>query len=213
MGGSTFTIDSAHQFQNSDSSNADLLAFHLTTTPALPSLVLSAATPTAGTPMSSMGNGLSRAATMTLQTDGRLGYNETTPQVTRWGTNVTTNVNGQATYLFPSLNGNVTTIASTFDASGSGGTSSELQLSMGDSGGGAFNSSSNVLIGINEGTGSPFNNEPANVAEYGDISFYTDIATYRSQIVTWTGVPEPASAAVLAACGGLLLLRRRPRLR
>jgi len=48
--------------------------------------------------------------------------------------------------------------------------------------------------------------QPGSPAVYGDYSYLIDIATYRDEIITVTGlVPEPSSVA-LTGLGGLLLL-------
>jgi hypothetical protein len=218
VGGNTFSIDTIHQFTNSDASSADLLAFHLTSTPNLSTLLLSTASPSVGTNIYTMGYGLTRSATMTVGTDGFLEYTESTPNVLRFGTSITsapptitgsTVSNNGTTEVINVGSGNTTIFSSTFTASTATGfnTSSSL-LSSGDSGGAVFGTN-NTLLGINDLLFGP-GNQNANTAAYGDQSGFADIATYQGQIASVTGVPEPGTLTFLVGLAPLLMRRRKP---
>jgi hypothetical protein len=222
--GRSFTVDQVStRVLNGDSSPADLILFHLATNPGLPSVTLASSSPALGTQIFSMGNGLTRSSNVQFYNRtgtgpfvwtplpnstgaNASGYTESSPNVYRWGTNVTTGPfgGGTPTTVVNAGSGNTTIFASTFDQ---GGTSSESQVSAGDSGGPVF-SSGNVLIGINNYAIPLDNDQPANTAIFGNQSGYANIATYRSQIVSVTGVPEPASLGVMGIVMSGLLLRR-----
>jgi len=219
VAGNNYTVASVVPVTNSDSSSADLVAFKLSTTPSLPTLRLSTASPTLTSDIYAMGDGLTRSATMTLGSDGYAEYAESSPSVLRYGTSITSvpqnlgvqtiSTNGTTEVVNLGF-GNTTVFTSTFTASTVTGfnTSSSL-LSNGDSGGAVFGTN-NTLLGINDflSTLSTPDNQNANTAAYGDQSGYVDIATYESQIASITGVPEPTTLALLV-CGMPLLLRRR----
>ena len=203
--------------------------FHLSSSPPLPTLNLASTTPSIASTIYTMGDGLrgsqvfynvtgTGAATVFTPTPTATGSNaqgyqeDATTHVQRWGSNLTTTPPGAsagANKVVVTVQnfGNVTIFGSTFDSGNP--TGSESQVSLGDSGGGVFNTS-NVLVGMND-LEFTTQNQPANTALYGNQAGYADIATYRSQIVTIAGVPEPSTAGLLmlgAAAG--LCRRRRP---
>jgi hypothetical protein len=213
----------------SDNSPTDLEVFHLTADPGLPRLTLSGSTPAVGTSIFVTGFGLTRSANVqyysvtgtgdaTVWTplpgptgSNASGYTESTPNVMRWGTNLTNTppgaTGGAATEVINAGFGNVTVFASTFDTAG---TSSEAQVSRGDSGGGVFDAG-NVLVGMND-VAFTFQNQPADTAIFGDQSGFADIATYRSQIENITGVPEPSTVGwVLVGTVSVMARHRRRR--
>lgn len=125
----------------------------------------------------------------------------------RWGSNLVGGINitdgAGAKYL-----------ATNFNAPGTS-TSFDGQGALGDSGGSGFILRggewwlSGLMYSVGDG---PDADTVANPAGYGDITYFTDVYAYRSDIAAITGtlVPEPSSwAAVLA--GGVFLMTRRHR--
>ncbi|HEX8911650.1 MAG TPA: trypsin-like serine protease [Humisphaera sp.] len=220
--GAVLTTDqtSVRLVNPSDNSPTDLLLLHVSTDPALQRVNLSSATPTLGTTIYSMGNGLTRSSslqyfntstnpwTVVAGPTATSGYTESSPRVYRWGSNVTAAFPGTAAATGQTSvgSGTVTAFASDFD---SNGTTSEMQVSTGDSGGPVFNAA-NVLVGLNV-TAYNFNGQPTDTAVFGDASAYVDLSVYRNQIVSVTGVPEPSTLVAGAAAAAGLLLRRRRR--
>lgn len=215
----------------SDGSPTDLLLFHLATTPTLPNLNIPASSPALGTFVYTMGYGLSRdpnvtyynvtgtgMSTVFTETTPAManyaGFKEITPNIKRWGTNLTrdNHDNGQALQTFDTGDGNLTAFQTDFYSQGTSemnGTAEESQLAAGDSGAGVFDTSNN-LIGLNDSV-DPFPNQPPNTAVFGNYSDYADLATYRSQIPSITQTPEPSAIALVAISLPLALRRRRRR--
>lgn len=216
--------------------NADLQMFHLTSDPALPSLNIPTSSPTLATSIYMVGYGRNRDTnevyyvvtvsgsppnqtatwTPTTQSDpnaNAAGYQYATGNTKRWGTNLTS--------TNPSISGSPTT--SIVDAGfgptqvffanfygNDANTPDEAQLSNGDSGGGVFDASNNLIGLINyKGT---FLDQPADTAIFGNLSDMADLSAYRSQILTAMTVPEPTTLSLFLA-GGLVLATRRRRCR
>jgi len=190
--------------------------------PPLPVVNLATTTPSIGTGVVMAGFGRNRvqdAATSPTTPDSitltnGTGYTTTSPHVQRWGTNTTI----QAGFGPPSpvattnIGTNPTTIFMTqFDqpASGEWLTSNEAQAVLGDSGGGAFDTSGNLLGIIAAVTGSTTN------PVFGGRTYFADIATYKTAIddaIGYTLVPEPSTTALLflgAGAAVFVALRRR----
>jgi hypothetical protein len=83
----------------------------------------------------------------------------------------------------------------------------EQQIAVGDSGGGVFNDS-DQLVGINDATLN-LDGQPGNTAAYADGSEYADLFQYENQIEAITGVPEPAYASLSVLSLGALAMKRR----
>ena len=181
----------------------DLALFRLSADPGLPQLQIGA-TPTAGTPIVMAGYGRNRATDPTrwnantnpwsvVQNGGnQLGYLYGPGTTKRWATNVIQAL-GQ--------NGSVTTEVDTesylgkavvigADFTRTQGTPFEGILANGDSGGGAF--ANNRLIGMPVYL-DVFENQPAQTAVYGNLSYFANLASYADQIATITGL-NPSTA-------------------
>ncbi len=207
-------------------SGSDLALLTLTNVdgimPPLPVVNLATATPSIGTGVIMAGFGRNRIQDATtspttpdsITLSNGTGYTTTLPQLQRWGTNTTI----QAGFAPPSpitatnIGTNPTTIFITqFDqpASGEWLTSNEAQAVLGDSGGGAFDTSGNLLGIIAAVTGSTTN------PVFGGRTYFADIATYKTAVDTaigYTLVPEPSTTALLlfgAGAAAFFALRRR----
>lgn len=206
--------------------NTDLIMFQINADPGLPSPVISATAPSLGDDIVMIGNGRNREATRTfwqvtmnagadtwVETGGAHnaeGYKGLLTQTKRWGTNDAEGVNLNVDYGVGTVRGFV----SLFDDD-AGGRPNEAQALVGDSGGGVFhkNGAQWELSGIMLAVGTPgnpsfFDSPPDNTAVFGQhVTFMADLSFYRTQILGIM-VPEP-SAALLAAAGAALTLRRR----
>lgn len=190
--------------------------------PSLPVVNLSTSTPRSGTAVIMAGFGLNRvqAATTNANVSDAItlsngtGYTTTAPQVLRWGTNVTVRAGAfpPSTTTDIIVAGRTSTVTATqFDTPASNNwlTTSEAQAVRGDSGGGLF-STDGTLLGIVAAVS-------ANglEAEFGEKTFFTDIATYQPAVDTaigYTLVPEPSTSALLFFGAGTAMwfaLRRR----
>jgi hypothetical protein len=205
-------------------SGSDLALLTLTNVngimPSLPVVNLATTTPSIGAGVIMAGFGRNRvqdAATnantsdAVTVTDGT-GYSTTSPQLKRWGTNETVQVN-----LLPvatlDLNGLPTvSFPSVFDqpASGEWLTNNEAQAVLGDSGGGVFDTNGTLLGIIVAVSGSDKTD-----AAFGETTWFADVATYKTAIdsaIGYTLVPEPSTTALLLfGLGGAVFfaLRRR----
>lgn len=211
LDGNTFAPvgGSAVRVLNGDGSVADLLLYRISSDPLLPTLTLSASRPATSSQFVTIGAGLDRApspltgnqlAGWTLSGSGAslawqeqpsgevniVGYYEGATQTKRWGVN---NVEGVVVQNYGF--GATTALYSDFDI-----VTGESQGATGDSGGAAFfkNGSTWELAGIMGATGQ-YPNQPAHTAVSGNETYYSDISTYRSFIVT--AIPEPADFALI----------------
>jgi len=193
---------------NADSSLTDLLLFHLSTTPSLPTLTLSAATPSSLSPVDMIGFGHIAGSSET-NFGSYTGFLWSAGQFKSWGNNKI-NTGGVVTNDYGS--GNVTMFSTSFTAPGTHGpaaqTSDEGQGSTGDSGGAVFfnNGSTWELAGVMLVIDT-LSGQPSSSSVYGQSTYSADIATYRSEILTV--IPEPSSLG-LAGLGllSLFLVRR-----
>ena len=223
-GGGSFAYGGVqHTLKNPDNSNTDLVVFNLATTPALPTLSIPASAPVIGTNVYMIGNGRNRTSDLkyyntstnpwTTLPDatgaGAAGYDySTTSGTLRWGINATSDAN-------PGVAGIQTTadIFNGFATVRSIGMQFNPFVGEGaavpnDSGGAVFNATGN-LIGVLHAINA-FVGQPDNTRVFGNSSFAADLSTYRSQIYSFTGIPEPTSLGVIAL-SGIVLMRRRVR--
>src|SRR5206468_302157 len=90
----------------------------------------------------------------------------------------------------------------------SGTATADEGLGVNHDSGGAMFSSTGSLLGLIlylDTSANPL--QPAGTAIYGDETDAGDLSKYYSQILSTTGVPEPASTAALVGAAGLLLRR------
>lgn len=228
FGGTSYGTEpgSFHQLTNPPQSPAlttftDIVLFQLATSPALPALTISSATPTVGSGVMMIGNGRTQAAARTywdrtvIPGDNNDVWVETTPpssnisgyktngtQEVRWGDN---NVAGNGEIVNTGY-GDVISYYTSFDA---GALAEEGQAVVGDSGGASFSLVGGVwqLSGMMHAVGT-LDSQPggSTTAVLGDITAMADLSQYRGQILAI--VPEP-SASLLGLGGVCLLLRRR----
>lgn len=200
----------------------DIVLFRLATFPGLASLTISSTTPTVGSPVMMVGNGVTQEAALTywdrtvmpdenddvwvettLPLSNISGFKTTGTQEIRWGVNA---VDGSG---IPVNTGHGTVISyfTTFDT---GALTEEGQAVAGDSGGASFSFVGGVwqLSGMIHAVGT-LENQPGvpPSAVPGDQTAMADLSKYRSQILAI--IPEPSTAALGLVGLGLLLRRRR----
>lgn len=184
VGGSTFIPDGTTlRLTNSDGSGTDLLLFHLTSAPPLPSIPLVSSTPAALSQIDLIGFGHIAGS---AQTNFGLysGFYWSSGATRSWGNN---KVNLGGTSVINAGYGNLTAFNCDFTSSGTPGpgsqTSDEAQASVGDSGGGVFQKNGSVwqLAGILDAEMNQVNQQPS-TSVYGDKTYIADIATYQAQI-------------------------------
>jgi len=206
-------------------SGSDLALLTLTQSsgimPPLPVNVLASATPTIGTQIIMAGYGRERAQNATtsasvsdaVAVDGGTGYMTIAATEKRWGTNTTEDF-GPPGQRPTGTVGSTTVTYSIFSSPPTGGwlTSNEAQAVVGDSGGGMFNTSGQ-LLGIMYTVSNP--SVGGTQAFFGQGTYFTNVPTYKAVVETQIGgalIPEPSvlGLAILAAgCG--FVLKRRPR--
>lgn len=125
-------------------------------------------------------------------------------QQIRWGSNKvsTTNVLNGVGMTIPEV------AATIFDEpSNSNYTSSEVQGSIGDSGGGVWIDNGGIweLAGINFAVTDTSDSR----AEYGDGTAFTELHSFKNEIYMVTGIPEPSSCLLVIGALSALALRRR----
>ncbi len=200
---------------NGNGTPADLTLFRISSDPLLPKLTLSSSRPSTTSQILTIGSGLDRVlspntgnnlAGWTLTGSGAslawqeqvsgsvdvVGFYEGTTRSKRWGLN---NIEGVVVQNYGF--GTTTLLFSDFDI-----VSGESQGATGDSGGAAFykNGATWELAGIMGATGQ-YPNQPAHTAVLGNETYYADLSTYQSFILT--AIPEPSDFAM--GCGAVVL--------
>jgi hypothetical protein len=196
--------------------NTDLMLYKFSVTgsnpiPSLPKVDIIDTTPSIGSLLIMAGRGM-RSGAGTVSEDvtapyswGTPGTSDTVPM--RWGFN-------QVEFNHTDAAG-AKYFVTDFDAPGFG-TGIDGQAALGDSGGGAFiyDQGTWKLGGVAYATADgPLDTDTvANPASHGDYTLFSDVFTYRSEIISLTGtlVPEPSSM-ILGGFGVLALIMRRRR--
>jgi hypothetical protein len=170
-------------FETAPGQLADLIVFKLRGDPGLPVLAIASAPPPIGAAVVMIGNGRNRG--VATSSNGIDGWLWGTGYAMRWGTNLV----GSAPW-------NVTVgskLSRAFwteftQAPASQVTAHEAQAAVGDSGGGLFfeNGASWELGGL---LFAIFNDQPANSAFYGNLTYAVDLSFYRSAILAVTTRP------------------------
>ena len=207
LSGATFAPDGTSlRLTNSDGSATDLILFHLTKNPPLPSLPLVTSTPAALSQIDLIGFG-HIAGSVQTNIGSYTGFYWSDTGFKSWGNN---KVNVGGTQVINIGFGNLTTFVMDFTAPGMLGltaqTSDEAEVSAGDSGGAAFvkNGATWQLAGILDAEGVQ-NNQPASTAVYNDGTYAADIATYRNQIISvLNSSPVPSLSIVSSGTSGLV---------
>jgi hypothetical protein len=186
-------------------SSSDLALLTLTQTsgimPPLPITVLAAATPAIGTQIVMAGYGRKRAQDATtnasvsdaVAVSGGTGYTTNATTEKRWGTNTTENFGPPGQHPTSTV-GSTTVTYSLFSTPPTGGwlTSNEAQAVVGDSGGGMFNMSGQ-LLGIMYAVSDP--SVGGTQAFFGQATYFTNVPTYKAALETQIGgalIPEPS---------------------
>lgn len=181
--------------------------------PALPAVNLSTATPGIGTSVIMAGFGRNRVQAATtaagdsdaITLPGGTGYTTAPPQMLRWGTNRTVapgSVFPAATVVVAGRTSTVTATRFDTPANNAWLTTGEAQAVLGDSGGGLFGTNG-TLLGIVAAVSAD-----GLEAEFGEKTFFTDIATYKQAVDTaigYTLVPEPSTRLLLFFGAGAAL--------
>lgn len=218
-----YTIDSSSwkRITNSTGSGADLALFRVTNSiDGLSTVSIANSTPVNGSPLTMIGNGRNRAAASTTW------YVDTTPSTwvwsvtnfagadamaggyqyaagstKRWGSNT---VDGSVAGLNDGF-GVTDTFYADFD-----NVSGQAQGATYDSGGGVFTGTTNnwELAGVLL-TVATYNNQPANTAVFGDVTYVADLSVYKDQINQV--IPEPTTGVLLAGIGILFGVIKRLR--
>ncbi len=163
------------QFENPDTSQADLMVFKLFGDPKLPRLDIPSSPPVVGDPLVAIGNGRSRGSATTFM--GLEGYEWGSGRSMRWGTNIVSEIDilVDTTYSF----------AATFtDPLDPSATADEAAGADGDSGGGVF-----IKVGSDwylAGTifaVSLYIDQPVATSIYDNKLFAADLSFYRDDIL------------------------------
>jgi len=166
---------SAIQFENPDTSQADLMVFKVFGNPGLPRLSLPSAPPVVGDSLIAIGNGLNRGSATTFMEMG--GYNWGIGDAVRWGTNIVSEIElwVDSTYSF----------AATFtDPLDPSATADESAGANGDSGGGVFiKSGGNWYLAGTIFSISQYDGQPSTTSIYGNELYAVDLSFYRDDIL------------------------------
>jgi hypothetical protein len=166
------------QFENPDTSLADLMVFKIFDDPGLPRLDIPNFPPVVGDPVTAIGNGLNRGAATTFMELG--GYDWGSGRSMRWGTNIVSEIDLPVTdtYSF------ATTFTDPLDPLDPSATSDEAAGANGDSGGAAFTKIggswylAGTLFAI-----SLYTDQPASTSIYGNKLYAADLSFYRADIL------------------------------
>jgi hypothetical protein len=166
---------SAIQFENPDTSQADLMVFKIFGDPGLPPLDIPSFPPMVGDLLIAIGNGRNRGSATTFMELG--GYDWGGGNSMRWGTNIVSEIDVlvDTTYSF----------AATFtDPLDPSATTDEAAGANGDSGGGAFIKVggdwylAGTIFAISQYTG-----QPSTTSIYDNKLFAVDLSFYRDDIL------------------------------
>ena len=166
---------SAIQFENPDTSPADLMVFKIFGDPGLRRLDIASFPPVVGDPISAIGNGRNRGSATTFM--GLGGYNWGSGHRMRWGSNVVSEIDilVDTTYSF------AVTFTDPLDPSATG---DEAAGANGDSGGGVFTKVggdwylAGTLFAISQ-----YTDQPSTTSIYGNRLFAVDLSFYRDDIL------------------------------
>ncbi len=166
---------SAIQFENPDTSQADLMVFKIFGDPGLPRLEIPSFPPVVGDSLIAIGNGLNRGSATTFL--GLGGYNWGPGNAVRWGTNIVSEID--------ILVGTTYSFAATFtDPLDPSASADEAAGANGDSGGGAFIKVgggwylAGTIFAISQYTG-----QPSTTSIYDNKLFAVDLSFYRDDIL------------------------------
>jgi hypothetical protein len=163
------------QFQNPDTSQADLMVYKIFGNPGLPRLDIPSSSPVVGDPLTAIGNGLNRGNATTFM--GLGGYDWGSGRSMRWGTNIVSEIDilVDDTYSFAA------TFTDPLDPSATG---DEAAGANGDSGGGVFIKVGGdwYLAGIIFSI-SQYVDQPITTSIYGNELFAADLSFYRDDIL------------------------------
>jgi hypothetical protein len=166
---------SAVQFENPDTSKADLMVFRVFGDPGLPRLDIPISPPVVGDPLIAIGNGRNRGSATTFMEWG--GYDWGSARSMRWGTNLVSKID--------ILVGWTRSFAATFtDPLDPSATNDEAAGATGDSGGAAF-----IKVGgawYLAGTIfsiSQYTDQPSTTSIYGNELYAADLSFYRADIL------------------------------
>jgi hypothetical protein len=173
-------VGSYVRLENDTGPPPDLGVFRIDPKPSLPVLPIRASTPSTSTDVVMIGNGRNRGSATSWDPPGPLGpydgYEWGGGRSMRWGTNVVAG-SGTAGY----------TEAFSTSFTDTDGTTDEAQGANGDSGGPVFIKNGSVweLAGVMFAV-AEYENQPAGLALYGNLTYAADLASYRDQIIELT---------------------------
>jgi hypothetical protein len=172
------------RLENDSGPPPDLGVFRIRPSPGLPILPIRSSTPSPGTAVTMIGHGHNRGPSTSWNPPGPVGpidgYEWGASRTMRWGSNL---AGGSGTVLYTE------SFYTSFTETG--GTTHEAQAANGDSGGAVFikNGSSSVweLAGVMFSVGE-YEDQPPDLALYGNLTYAADLASYRDQII---GITRP----------------------
>jgi len=166
-------LRSSERVFNPDGTAADLILFRIDPEPVLPSLEISAESPSIGTQIVMIGSGLGRGEKTAGR--GRVGFYWQAPSLKRWGTSLVHE------YRHDRSVGYTDTFATRFSIAK---TAHEAHAAHGDSGGAAFAYLAGrwqlvgIILAVDNHPG-----QPDRSAAYGNRTFIADLARYRQFIL------------------------------